>query len=75
MSTRFRVFQGANQSHSIEQDVNSFMADVESKGGKFIESHWSSFGRSETEPLETLTLVVVYEEAPSKRVLGKVRSY
>lgn len=73
MPTRFRVFRRiVPESGKIEQEANAFMEEVESRGGKFVESHWSAPGPSSQEPHETFTLVVVYEEAPK---LATFRSF
>ena len=74
MPTKFRVFEGINGS-SIEQDANAFMEEVESKGGKFVESRLSTLGPSGNELVGTATLVVVYEDASTERRLAKARSF
>ncbi len=60
MATRLAVFRGAiADSDQLIERANVALADIESKGGKYVDSHWSVAGSSRL----NVSLVLIYEEA------------
>jgi hypothetical protein len=65
MGTKFHILRGIADDELMEQ-ANEAMADIESKRGKYVASHWSTAARNDG--FIQATLVIVYEEGRRRAV-------
>ncbi len=63
MATRFAIFSGERLSPAdVAKYGNVKMAKIESSGGRYVASHCSALGPSDSNPFPTVVLTIVYEE-------------